>query len=171
MVGASLLAAACAMPTPPPAIGAGSSKAACGDATALRHALVARINAARAEARMCGGARMDAAPPLEWSRVLARIARAHALDMARNDFVAHAGSDGRGVDARADRAGYPWETLGENVGAGAPDAARAVTHWLGSPGHCRNLMNVDYREIGAACANAADSRYGHYWDIVLGTRR
>ena len=39
-----------------------------------------------------------------------------------------------------------------------------VKAWIESPGHCRNIMNSNYTEIGVA-------RVGDYWTLVLGTRR
>lgn len=149
----------------------GGPNAACGPPGELRAAMLARVNAARSAARACGARGMAPAPRLAWSQWLALAARRHAADMAANDFVAHAGSDGARVDRRAERAGYDWRAIGENVGAGAPDVARAVERWLGSPGHCRNLMSPDYADAGAACVTAPGTRYETYWTLVLGEPR
>ncbi len=147
---------------------AGAAVACQDDADAFRQAMVAAVNAARRRAPACGGQSMDSVPDLDWSPALGTAARAHSRDMAANDFLEHAGSDGRRVDRRASDAGYEWRAIGENVGAGAQSVTQAVDHWLGSPGHCRNLLNGDYSEFGAACARAPDSRYGTYWTLILG---
>lgn len=176
VVAAALLLAACAGPEGErPVAGdgttpgtAGAAVACEGDDDAFRRAMVAAVNAARSRAPACGGERMEPVAGLEWSSALGTAARAHARDMAANDFLGHAGSDGRRVDRRASDAGYEWRAIGENVGAGARDVAQAVDHWLGSPSHCRNLLNGDYNEFGAACARAPDSRYGTYWALILG---
>ncbi len=173
---AALLLAACAGPdaerpdTGDTATGttAGAAAACQADDDAFRQAMVAAVNAARRRAPACGGEPMEPVPGLDWSPALGAAAQAHARDMAANDFLDHAGSDGRRVDRRASDAGYEWRAIGENVGAGARDVAQAVDHWLGSPGHCRNLLNGDYSEFGAACARAPDSRYGTYWTLILG---
>lgn len=176
VVTAALLLAACAGPDPErPSAGdsepggtAGEAVACEDDDGAFRQAMVAAVNAARSRAPACGGEGMESVAGLDWSPALGAAARAHARDMAANDFLDHAGSDGRRVDRRASDAGYEWRAIGENVGAGARDVRQAVDHWLGSPDHCRNLLNGDYSEFGAACARAPDSRYGTYWALILG---
>lgn len=176
VVTAALLLAACAGPDGERPGGddtatettAGAAVACRGDEAAFRQAMVAAVNAARRRAPACGGESMKPVSGLDWSPALGAAARAHAHDMAANDFLDHAGSDGHRVDRRASDAGYEWRAIGENVGAGARDVAQAVDHWLGSPGHCRNLLNGDYSEFGAACARAPDSRYGTYWTLILG---
>jgi uncharacterized protein YkwD len=172
---AVLLLAACAGPdgdrpgAPTAAEPTAGATVACeDDREAFRRAIVAAVNAARRSAPACGGSAMEPVAALAWSPALGAAARDHARDMAGNDFLAHAGSDGRRVDRRASDAGYEWRAIGENVGAGARSVAQAVDHWLGSPSHCRNLLNGDYSEFGAACASAPDSRYGTYWALILG---
>ena len=176
LVTAVLLLAACAGPdSERPGAGEtatpttpGAAVACQGDDDAFRDAMLAAVNAARSRAPACGGEPMDPVADLAWSPALGGAARAHASDMASNDFLAHAGSDGRRVDRRASDAGYEWRAIGENVGAGARSVDQAVEHWLGSPDHCRNLLNGDYSQFGAACARAPDSRYGTYWALILG---
>lgn len=168
-----LLGCAADAPGPPaaPSAANGGPNAGCGGPAVVREVLLERVNAARSRARRCGGRSIGPAPPVTWSPVLARVAARHAADMARHDFVAHEGSDGLRVDGRAERAGFPWRAIGENVAAGAPDVARTVGQWLDSPGHCRNLMNRDYTKLGAACRAGQDTRYRSYWVLVLGDRQ
>jgi len=164
LVSAALLLAACAGPEGErPGAGertaptTSSAAVSCqGDDAAFRDAMIAAVNAARRRAPACGGEPMDPVADLAWSPALGAAAGAHAGDMAANDFLAHAGSDGRRVDRRASDAGYEWRAIGENVGAGARSVDQAVEHWLGSPDHCRNLLNGDYSEFGAACARSPD---------------
>ena len=49
---------------------------------------------------------------------LRAAARAHAMDMAQNDFFSHTGSGGSSVADRATATGYLWTTVGENIAAG-----------------------------------------------------
>jgi uncharacterized protein YkwD len=47
-----------------------------------------------------------------------------------------------------------------------------VQGWLDSPGHCANIMNDDFTEMGAAYAvNTAREPARIYWTQVLGTPR
>lgn len=95
----------------------------------------------------------------------------HAADMARNSFMAHRGSDGSSPSERADRAGYDWRTVGENVAAGPDDAAAVVQGWLDSPEHCANIMEPSFTEMGVAFAVDQRSRFGIYWAQVFGRPR
>ena len=47
----------------------------------------------------------------------------------------------------------------------------AVAGWIRSPGHCANLMNPRYTDMGAAFAVNARSELGVYWTQAFGTPR
>lgn len=125
------------------------------------------VNAARAEPRRCGWKRFDAAPPLVRSTTLDRVARAHAEDMAARSRMEHAGRDGSTPAERASRAGYAWMRIAENVAQGQPTPEEAVASWLKSSGHCANLMDAAYTEMGIGVAKAGAG--GPYWAQVFGT--
>ncbi len=129
------------------------------------------VNQARRSVRSCGTERFAAAPPLSASETLARAAQAHAADMAKNDFLAHRGSDGSQVGQRAQRAGYAWRMVGENVAGGPSSAREVVDGWLASPGHCRNIMEPQYTQMGVGFATADDTRLLIYWAQVFGRPR
>ena len=129
------------------------------------------VNAARAEARSCGTERFEAAPPLDWSPCLEAAAAGHSDDMAGNGFFSHTGSDGSSIGARATAAGVVWSTVGENIAAGQGSAAAAVEGWIASPGHCRNLMNPRFAELGLACAANATAPFPTYWTQVFARSR
>jgi uncharacterized protein YkwD len=134
--------------------------------------ILAAVNAARAVPRNCGELAFGAAPPLAWDDALGAAALAHSADMATRRHMAHEGSDGSQVGARATRAGYGWRLIGENIAAGQPTAREAVEGWIESPGHCANLMNPAFREMGAGYAISRARMPGFvYWTQVFGTRR
>jgi uncharacterized protein YkwD len=112
---------------------------------------------------------VKAAPPLSLSEVLGRAARTQADDMARHGSLSHAGSDGSTPAERATRAGYRWKLVGENIAAGQPTAEQVVAGWLESPGHCANIMDPAYAEMGVAFAYEARSEKDIYWSQVFGT--
>ncbi|PWE00446.1 CAP domain-containing protein [Marinilabilia rubra] len=124
------------------------------------------VNEARLEKRRCGGTRHDAVEPLEWNEKLAKAAQKHADDMATNDFFAHTGSDKSSVVDRVEREDFLWRTVGENVAMGPPSVSEVVKGWLDSPGHCSNIMNGEFTEMGAAL-----SHDGKYWVQVFGAPR
>lgn len=133
--------------------------------------VLAQTNAARAQARSCGGRRFAAAAPLRWNAALAQTALAHSEDMAQHDYFEHRGRDGSDAAQRAARRGYRWKSIGENIAAGQGDPAQAVAGWIASPGHCANLMDPAYTEMGAGYAVDPGSRGKIYWTQVFGAPR
>ena len=154
----SLLAASPAAADLPPADGI----------PAIRARVLALVNEARSVARRCGWKRLPAAPPLAQSEALDRAALAHAKDMAARSRMQHAGGDGSAPGDRATRAGYRWRTVGENVAAGQATPEEAVASWLKSSGHCANLMDPDYFEMGVGFAADPQGAGGPYWVQVFG---
>ncbi len=129
------------------------------------------VNQARAAPRACGGREFKAARPLRWNDVLASAARLHAEDMARNNYFSHGGRDGSGPAQRIERAGYRYRSIGENIAAGQTKPEDVVAGWLKSPGHCANLMNPVFTEMGVAFAVEKNSKLGVYWAQTFGTPR
>lgn len=135
-------------------------------------AVLRAANAARAQGRSCGGRGYPAAPPLKWNPSMGETALEHSRDMAREANLSHQGSDGSTVGKRLTRAGYVWTLAGENIMLGVGTAEEAVQGWVDSPGHCVNLMNPAFTEMGAAYAIDNERRGGNiYWTQVLGAPR
>jgi uncharacterized protein YkwD len=130
------------------------------------------VNAARAVPRNCGERAFAAAPPVAWNDALGAAALEHSRDMAAHRHFAHVGSDGSLVGGRATRAGYDWRLIGENIAAGQPSAREAVEGWIESPGHCANLMNPAFTEMGAGYEISRARLPGFvYWTQVFAVRR
>lgn len=129
------------------------------------------VNTARADERSCGNRRFKPAPALRWNARLGNAALKHSRDMASHNFFGHEGHDGNRVDTRATEAGYAWRTIGENVAAGQGSPQQVVDGWLASPGHCANIMNRSFAEMGAAYATNPDSKAVIYWTQVFGAPR
>ncbi|HEX2864806.1 MAG TPA: CAP domain-containing protein, partial [Deinococcales bacterium] len=110
-----------------------------------------------------------AAAPLAWNSKLEAAALTHTQDMVKNNYFDHIGSDGSNPGTRATAAGYNWYTIGENIAAGYPDAASVMDGWLRSPGHCANIMNPNFKDIGVASVSGGS--YGTYWTMDLGASR
>lgn len=92
----------------------------------------------------------------------------HSLDMASNNFVDHAGSNGSNAGQRATSAGYDWNTWGENIAAGYLTAESVFAGWLGSPGHRDNMRNGAFTDIGIAYIEAGPgTEFDTYWTMVL----
>jgi uncharacterized protein YkwD len=128
------------------------------------------VNAARAMPRVCGERLFSAAPPLMLNQELSTAALAHSRNMATLKYFSHQEKDGSMVGERALRAGYAWQLIGENIASGQHTAQEAVAGWLESPGHCANIMNAGFGEMGAAYA-INQERGTLYWTQVFGSPR
>jgi uncharacterized protein YkwD len=152
--------------TPPGDVPAGTivvaPEASCNIA-GFGQAMLDAVNQARATGRNCGTTFYPAVAPLAWNTQLATAAAGHSTDMANNSYFSHTGLDGRNPGNRIDATGYLSSYWGENIYAGGGDVAAAVNAWLNSAGHCANIMNSHFKDIGAACAANTSSVYGRYW--------
>jgi uncharacterized protein YkwD len=139
-----------------------------GDWQAEGQRLLEQINSARAQARQCGSQSFAAATPLAWNAPLALAAESHSRVMANGNFFSHKGRDGSTPGDRAELAGYSGRQIGENIAAALDTPRKVVDGWLTSPGHCANLMNPQFRELGAAYAVDPKSDAGIYWTALFG---
>ncbi|WP_198120601.1 CAP domain-containing protein [Massilia rhizosphaerae] len=132
--------------------------------------ILALVNAARARPRTCGTRTFGPAGPLAWNPLLGRAALAHSTDMAQKHYFNHEQPDGSLPADRATAAGYRWVRVGENIASGQRTPEEAVASWLDSPGHCANIMNPAFTEMGAAYAiNPRNRNRTAYWTQVFGT--
>ena len=126
-----------------------------------------RVNQARAAGRSCGTTYYGPVPALSWNTNLFNAAGAHSTDMAANNYFSHTSLDGRNAGQRITGAGYGWSAYGENIAAGQASVQSVVDGWLASPGHCANIMNPGYADIGTACVASSTSNYPTYWTMDL----
>ncbi|MCF5054740.1 CAP domain-containing protein [Pseudomonas syringae] len=132
--------------------------------------LLSLINTARSQPRQCGTLAFTATTPLSWNDDLAGAANSHTRNMANGNFFDHLDHDGRTPGDRAELAGYIAKNIGENIAAGLDTPRKVVDGWLASPGHCANLMNPQFRELGAAYAMDPKSDAGIYWTGLFGAQ-
>jgi uncharacterized protein YkwD len=126
--------------------------------------MLQEVNDARGQKCKCGNERFKAAPPLVWDQKLERAAQKHADDMSRKKFFSHTGSDKSTVSSRVDKQNFEWMLVGENIADGYKTEADVVAGWMGSPGHCKNIMNPEFTHMGVAV-----SKDGKYWVQVFAT--
>jgi len=126
--------------------------------------LLELVNSYRVSGCNCGSeGNFAPTTPVVWNEKLEQAAQDHSKDMSANKTLSHTGSDGSNPGTRMKRRGYDWKTYGENIAWGYQTDKSVIEGWIKSPGHCRNIMNPAYKEMGAA-------REGTYWTLVLGTR-
>jgi len=139
------------------------------DAATISRRVLELTNKARAQGRQCGREPFGAAPPLQLSPLLSRVALEHSKDMAQHGLFEHTGSDGRSPGDRITRTGYKWRMAGENIASGVTTAEAVVAGWLNSPHHCENIMGPRFTQMGIAYFYDPSSADGIYWTQVFGT--
>jgi uncharacterized protein YkwD len=133
--------------------------------------VLALANEARARPRRCGSRWVAAAPPLRLVSKLSDAARGHARDMARRSELTHTGADGSTPAMRLTRTHYAWRFVGENVASGPTTPEEVMDGWLASPGHCENLMDPRFTDMGIAYTVDDRSASGTYWAQEFATPR
>ena len=126
------------------------------------------INHVRQKGCKCGTTYMPPAAPLIWNNQLEIAAIGHAHDMANQNYFNHTSLDGRSMQDRIIAAGYNYQgyksfNVGENIAQGQMSIAEVNSGWFKSVGHCKNLMNPLFKEIGIA-------EYNNYWVEDFGGR-
>lgn len=129
------------------------------------------VNDARARGARCGEKSFGPAPPVRLSGTLAEVALGHASDMALHDYFEHQDLSGHSPADRVRAIGYRETLVGENIAYGPQSAEEVVQGWLDSPGHCENIMDPRFSEMGLAFAAGQASRRGLYWVQVLAAPR
>ena len=140
------------------------------DFTAAALARMNQLRAAGADCRTKGTFAPAAA--LTWSVLLTQSAEGLSQDMVANNFFSHTGSNGSTLSTRVDATGYAWSSLGENIAAGYPTVDAVMTGWMASDGHCANLMNPAFNQVGLVCVPGTKAKdYNTYWTMDLAKSR
>jgi uncharacterized protein YkwD len=105
--------------------------------------------------------------PVTLDPTLNRIAADHALKMAEADKVSHVVRGEGSFARRLHAGGYDAAVAAENVGGGYFSLEEAFAGWRKSKPHNKNMLKPDVTVMGIARADAAGSKYGAYWSLVL----
>jgi uncharacterized protein YkwD len=137
-------------------------------APALAARVLELVNEARARGARCGARSFGAAPALRLSGTLASVALGHATDMAAHDYFEHEDLAGHTPADRVRAVGFSERLVGENIAYGPKTAEDVVQGWLDSPGHCENIMDPRFEQMGVAFAPGRGSKHGLFWvqDLV-----
>jgi uncharacterized protein YkwD len=102
-------------------------------------------------------------PTLQLSPALTDAARAHSQEMETDGYFAHSSYDGTAFWKRIQRfyssAKWGFWSVGENLLWSSPgvDPQGALTMWLGSPEHKKNMLDPHWREIGISAVHEIDA--------------
>jgi uncharacterized protein YkwD len=132
---------------------------------------LALVNEVRARGARCGAKSFAPAPPLNLSGTLGSVALGHASDMAEHSYFEHQDLTGHSPADRVRAVGYREKLVGENIAYGPQSVDEVMRGWLDSPGHCENIMDPRFAEMGLALATGHGARHGLYWVQVLAQPR
>ncbi|MFA5951831.1 MAG: CAP domain-containing protein [Hyphomicrobium sp.] len=107
--------------------------------------------------------------PLKLNPKLTEAAKEHSRDLAKWDRISHYGSDGSNPWDRVKRTGYNAQLAAENVGTGQVSFDEVLKGWKDSPGHNKNLLLGDAREMGLALVQDPKTEFRSFWTLVIGT--
>ena len=134
------------------------------DEATFKENVLLLLNAYRSSGCNCEpGNFYSPASSFQWNDILEMAAKAHTTDMYSKKFFDHNGSDGSNVGDRIRLYGYKWTMCAENIARGYNSEEQVIKAWISSSGHCRNIMNPYFKEIGL-------SKVGDYWTLVLGAQ-
>lgn len=105
-------------------------------------------------------------PALRPNEKLFEAARSHTANMARQEVLAHVLENEHPGD-RLRKVGYRASTWGENCAAGQHTPEEAISGWMNSDGHRKNLLGAQYTEIGVGIAVSGTGT--RYWTQVFAT--
>lgn len=94
-------------------------------------------------------------PALRENKRLNRSAQGWANVMVSHDVFSH----GADFASRITAAGFRWSTVGENIATGFRTPAAVVHAWMASPGHCRNILDPQFRDVGTGVRDLAISGF------------
>ena len=112
-------------------------------------ALVEAMNQVRAAAGL---------PPLRLNERLCAAADDRMHDMFSKHYFEHISPDGIDPFTWAEKRGYDYRAIGENLAVGYRRASDVVDGWMHSEGHRQNVMGRNYEEIGIAISDGAPKR-------------
>ena len=83
-------------------------------------------------------------PALHESGLLDRSAQGWTNTMVATGAFTH----GANFAGRISAAGFQWSSAGENIATGFLTPRAVVAGWMGSTGHCQNILSPTYSSVG-----------------------
>ena len=125
------------------------------------------VNIERSQGADCGSEGVfGSADPLVMEAALTCAARVHSKDMADRGYFSHNTPDGQSPWDRMAEATYAgFAQAGENIAQGQSNPEAVIATWMNSDGHCSNIMDPGYTEIGVGYYD------GNYWTQVFARPR
>jgi uncharacterized protein YkwD len=124
------------------------------------------VNSLRKTGCTCGTEIMPPVNEVVWEETLEKTAYLHSKDMSDNKYFSHNALSGTDPGQRIKTQGYTWKTYGENIFMATgfqPSETQVLMAWQESPGHCKNLMSPQFKEMGVG-------EFNSHWTQVFATK-
>jgi uncharacterized protein YkwD len=122
-------------------------RATASNAAAMRTAVLCLVNRQRTSRHL---------PPLHSSARLNHSAQGWTRHMVAVGVFSH----GANFAGRISAAGYHWSVAGENIATGYATPRAVVTGWMHSRGHCHNILDPRFRDLGVGVVARPVRPYG-----------
>jgi uncharacterized protein YkwD len=122
------------------------------------------VNEVRGSGCNCGNVFYPPVGAVTWNTLLEQAAKKHSEYMNSTGNFSHTGAGGSDPGDRIEAEGYNWIAYGENIAMGYTTEEGVVDAWLKSVGHCANIMDKDFKEMGVATS-------GSYWTQEFATHQ
>jgi uncharacterized protein YkwD len=134
-----------------------STPIAASTASAMRAAVVCLINQQRTSRGL---------PALNADSQLDRSAQDWTDELVSHHEFTH----GADFAERISATGFRWSQAGENIAGGFLTPAAVVAGWMGSTGHCENILSPAFREVGTGVSARATIVSPGTWTQDFGLR-
>jgi len=113
---------------------------------ATKNAVVCLLNIERTSLRL---------RPLRDDMRLDRAAQGWTTTMVTDQLFSH----GRDFGARISQSGFSFSSAGEDIAAGFDTPRSVVAAWMGSPLHCRNILDPNFVAVGTGVVSRAVGQF------------
>ncbi len=107
-------------------------------------------------------------PELHANALLDRSAQGWTDVMVAHRLFSH----GADFAARISAVGYHWSSVGENIATGLATPASVVRAWMASTGHCQNILDPVYHDVGTGVSDgptvASDGTWTQDFGLLMG---
>ncbi|WP_242057499.1 SafA/ExsA family spore coat assembly protein [Halobacillus yeomjeoni] len=107
-------------------------------------------------------------PALKANWQLSRVARYKSVDMRDKNYFSHTSPTYGSPFQMMKNFNINYRRAAENIAAGQRTPQEVVNGWMNSPGHRKNILDPNLKQIGVGYAKGGS--YGHYWTQMFITQ-
>lgn len=106
--------------------------------------------------------------PLVLNEKLNKLAESKCSDLVTRDYYAHTTPDNKPFTDLFNMLNVSYRSAGENIAAGDYATAQSVhTAWMASEEHKKNILDIQFTDIGMAVCHSNDHAIFGYGNLVV----